>query len=67
MINLLIWTGRLAGIVGLALGASAVLLRAMGYWRVGDMAVGTLLSASVAVMVLGTLAYAAAIAERGPG
>jgi hypothetical protein len=67
MSNLLIWIGRIAGLAGAALLACAVLTRAMGLWHLGSMQVGTLLSAGVAAMVLGGLAYAAAIAERGPG
>jgi hypothetical protein len=66
VINLLTWIGRIAGIVGLALVASAVLFRAMGLWRIGDMASGTLLLVGVAVMVVGVLAYVAALVERGP-
>lgn len=65
MINLLIWIGRMAGILGLLLGTTAVAARAMGMWRIGDLQVGTLLLGSVAAMALGALAYAAAVAERG--
>jgi hypothetical protein len=65
--NLLIWVGRLAGILGVLLGTTAVTSRAMGLWRIGDLQVGTLLLASVAAMALGALAYAAAVAERGDG
>lgn len=67
MINLLIWIGRIAGLTGAALLACAVLARATGVWHVGNMQIGTLLSAGVAAMVLGALAYAAAIAERSTG
>ena len=64
MINLLIWVGRCAGGLGLVLGLIAVVSRGMGVWRVGDLQVGTLFLGSVASMVLGALAYAAAAAER---
>ena len=64
MINLLIWVGRIAGILGLVLFGVSALARATGLWRIGDVQVGTLLVGSVAVMVLGTLAYTAAVAER---
>jgi len=36
----------------------------MGMWHVGSLQIGTLLLGSIAAMVLGTLAYAAAVAER---
>ncbi len=65
MINLLIWVGRVAGVLGLFLGATAAAARVMGMWHVGSLQVGTLLTVSVAAMVLGALAYAAAVAERG--
>jgi hypothetical protein len=64
MINLLIWVGRIAGILGLLLFGVSAIARATGMWRIGDVQVGTLLLGSVAVMMLGTLAYAAALAER---
>jgi hypothetical protein len=62
--NLLIWVGRVAGLLGLLLGTTAVAARLMGLWRIGDLQVGTLLLASVASMALGALAYAASVAER---
>ncbi len=64
MIKLLIWVGRIAGGLGLLLGFTAVVLRAMDTWRVGNLQVGTLFMGSVAAMVLGALAYTAAAAER---
>jgi len=66
VINLLIWVGRLSGLLGVLLGTTAVVARAMGLWRIGDLQVGTLLLVSVAAMALGALAYAAVVAERGP-
>ena len=63
MINVLIWVGRLAGILGLLLGVTAVGARAGGMWLVGGMQVGTLMLGSVAAMALGALAYAASVAE----
>jgi hypothetical protein len=62
--NLLILIGRLAGILGVVLGAASVAARAMGIFFIGSLQVGTLLQASIASMVLGALAYAAAVAER---
>lgn len=64
MSNLLILIGRLAGILGVILGAASVAARAMGMFFIGTLQVGTLLQASIASMVLGALAYAAAVAER---
>lgn len=64
MNRLLIWTGRFAGLAGFLVAVAAVLIRLGGQWRIGDLSVGTLLNGGVAAMVAGTLAYAAAIAER---
>ena len=64
MSSLLILTGRVAGILGVVLGAASVAARAMGMFFIGTLQVGTLLQASIASMVLGALAYAAAVAER---
>ena len=64
MNDLLIWMGRIAGLVGLAAVGCAVLLRASGVWHLGGVQIGTLMNAGVAAMVLGTWAYAASIAER---
>lgn len=64
MSNLLILIGRVAGILGVVLGAASVAARAMGMFFIGTLQVGTLLQASIASMVLGALAYAAAVAER---
>jgi hypothetical protein len=64
MFSLLIWIGRVAGLVGLASTVCAVLMRATGAWYLGGLSLGTLLNAGVAAMVLGTWAYAASLAER---
>lgn len=64
VINLLIVVGRVAGILGVVLAAVSVAARGMGHFFVGTVQVGTLLQASIASMVLGALAYAAAVAER---
>ena len=64
MTKLLIFVGRAAGIFGVLLGVASVSARAMGMWHFGSLQVGTLLLGSIAAMVLGTLAYAAAVAER---
>jgi hypothetical protein len=66
MSQLLIWIGRLAGLVGAGAAGCAVVVRASGAYHLGSMQLGTLLNAGVAAMVLGALAYAAAMAEFGP-
>ncbi|HSC88917.1 MAG TPA: hypothetical protein VLC09_16660 [Polyangiaceae bacterium] len=67
MTKLLIFVGRAAGIFGALLGIVAVTARAMGTWHLGSLQIGTLLLGSIAAMVLGTLAYAAAVAEQHNG
>jgi hypothetical protein len=62
--DLLIWIGRIAGIVGVLVGIGAIAARSMGLWRVGSLSSGTLLQAGVAAMVVAILAYVAALAER---
>lgn len=64
MIHLLLWTGRIAGLVGLGTVGCAAALRATGVWHLGGMQLGTLLHAGVAALALGTWAYAASVAER---
>jgi len=63
MSNVLVLIGRFAGFLGVILGAASVAARAMGIFYIGSLQVGTLLQASIASMVLGALAYAAAVAE----
>ena len=46
MSNLLIFIGRLAGMLGVALGAASVGARVLGVFFVGTLQVGTLLQAS---------------------
>jgi hypothetical protein len=64
MSNLLIFIARLAGLLGVVLVAASVGARLLGIFFIGTLQVGTLFQASIASMVLGTLAYAAAVAER---
>ena len=64
MIQLLKWTGRIAGLVGLGTAACAVGLRASGAWYVGGLQLGTLLQGGIAALALGAWAYAASVAER---
>ncbi|HMO47431.1 MAG TPA: hypothetical protein PKB14_15530 [Rubrivivax sp.] len=64
MIELLLWIGRLAGLLGLAATAVAVALRVSGTWHVGGLQLGTLLQAGIAALACGAWAYAASLAER---
>ena len=57
MSNLLRWTGRSAGIIGVLLCAVSVVARVAGVWAVGGFQVGTVLQAGMAAMILGCLAY----------
>jgi len=64
MDSLLIGVARLSGIVGVLLGAFAVVVRLKGMYMFGGFQTGTLLLGSIAAMALGTLCYAASVAER---
>ncbi len=64
MDTMLVWVGRLAGIIGLVLCAIAIVARLSGSWMIGGFQVGTMLQAGTAGMVLGCLAYCASLAER---
>lgn len=66
MTRLLLWAGRLCGLLGLGLLLLALAFRAGGQFHLGSLAVGTLLQGAVAVMVVGCLAYVAALAEGRP-
>lgn len=60
----LLWIGRLAGLLGVVIFAAACLARAASVWRLGSFQVSAVLQGGLALMVLGALAYAAHIAER---
>ncbi len=62
--NLLMWIGRLGGVLGLLLIAGAVLARFRGTYNLAGFQVGTLLLAGIAAMVVGCLSYLAFLAER---
>jgi hypothetical protein len=64
MRDLLLWIGRLGGIVGVLMSAVAVFARYRGTYNVAGFQVGTLLLAGIATMVVGCLAYLAFMAER---
>ena len=53
MDTLLLWTGRLAGAVGMVICALAIVLRVKGDYWVGGFQLGTLLQAGIAAMVIG--------------
>ena len=65
MALLLVWVGRLAGSLGALVTGLAVLARATGSFHLGSFEAMTLLQAGVAAMVLGCLAYLAAMVEPG--
>jgi hypothetical protein len=62
--NLLLWIGRLGGIVGVVLCAIAIFGRLRGVYNLAGFQNGTLLLAGVAAMLVGCLGYLAFIAER---
>lgn len=64
MENLLLWVGRLAGLIGVVLCACAFVGRLTGTWSLGGFQIGTMLQVGIAGMVLGCLAYCANLAER---
>jgi hypothetical protein len=67
MNKLLLWTGRTAGVVGVLVCGGSVVLRAAGNFYVGGYQVGTMLQAGMAALLVGCLAYVAALAEGGAG
>ena len=56
MNNLLLWFGRLAGVVGLLLIAVAAVVRMKGVYWLGSFQVGTLLLGGTAALVAGCFA-----------
>ena len=63
MNQLLRWTGRIAGLGGLLTCMAAVLVRASGSYVMANFQVGTILQAGMAAMILGCLAYLAALVD----
>ncbi len=61
---LLLWIGRVAGIVGALVALGAVLMRVQGAFTVGNFQTGTLLQAAIALMLIGCLGYISAMGER---
>jgi hypothetical protein len=64
MNSLLLWLGRLGGIVGVLLGAYAVVVRLQGMYMAGGFQTGTLLLGSIGAMTFACLCYVASVAER---
>jgi hypothetical protein len=64
MIDVLLWVGRLAGVLGVIVCAAAFVARAANVWHLGPFQVSAVLQAGLTFMVLGALSYAAHIAER---
>jgi hypothetical protein len=65
--KLLLWIGRLGGVVGVIMCAVAVWARLRGSYTLAGFQVGTLLLAGMAAMLVGCLGYLAAVAERRRG
>jgi hypothetical protein len=65
MRKLLLWMGRVGGVVGVILCAIAVIVRLRGAYNFDGFQVGTLLLAGMAAMIFGCLGYLASLAERG--
>jgi len=69
MATLLTWIGRIAGLLGVAISAAAMLARTGGVYYVGKFQIGTVLQVGMASMLVGCLAYLALMADaesRGP-
>lgn len=64
MKSMLLWIGRVAGLLGLFLCVAGVSLRIGGKFFVGEFPVGTLFIGGVAAMVLGCLALLYWLVER---
>ena len=65
MYQLLRWTGRIAGLVGLLMCIAAALVRASGSYTIVNFQVGTILQAGMAGMILGCLAYLSVLVDGG--
>jgi hypothetical protein len=57
MENLLLWIGRIAGVVGVLLCAVAVIARLSGHYLLASFQVGTLFQAGMAAMIAGGLSF----------
>jgi hypothetical protein len=61
---MLLWIGRVTGLLGVGLSAVAGAARLGGSYQLGSFQSLTLLDAGTAAMVMGCLAYVASLAER---
>jgi hypothetical protein len=64
MIELLKWSARAAGLLGVVLVAASVAVRLAGSYSFGSFQVGTVMQAGMAAMLFACLAYLAIMAER---
>jgi hypothetical protein len=64
MSKLFLWVGRAAGIGGVLLCVTAVVVRVGGRYWLGSFQVGTLFQAGIAVMVAGCLCFLAVLIDR---
>ena len=64
MHGMLLWIGRVAGLLGVGLSVVAGAARLSGSYQLGNFQALTLLDAGTAAMVMGCLAYLASLAER---
>ena len=64
MLELMKWTARGAGLLGVLLVAASVAVRFAGSFSVGSFQVGTVMQAGMAAMLFACLAYLAIMAER---
>ena len=67
METVLLWIGRLAGLLGVALALIAVGARLAGAFWIAGFQAGTLLQAGIAAMVLACLAHLVVLASRSGG
>lgn len=63
MQGVLLWIGRLAGILGVVLVVAAVLIRVSGRFFVGGFQLGTVLQAGMAMLLVAGLAYLIVLVE----
>ena len=64
MENIVIWIGRLGGLVGVLMCVAALALRAGGDYWLGGIQLGTLLQGGIAAMVLACLCHLVVLTER---
>jgi hypothetical protein len=64
MHGMLLWIGRVVGLLGVGLSAVAIAARVTGSYQLGSFQALTVLQAGTTAMVMGCLAYVASLAER---